>query len=384
MKIRKSALIAATSLLMCMSCGQPPVDVTVAQGSERGFALSFFKNVIKTTSRSENVSVSPYSAGVALSMLAEGADGSTLEELDKALAGCRLKAEDLSGADSIVLKSANALWTNANYPVRKSYAQKLSDEYEAVARALDFVSDDAAGIINEWARANTAGRIDNVVERLSPDMVAILSNALYFKAPWQNPFDAYKTADGVFHGISSDSPVRFMNETGGYEYAEYDGNQVVRIPYLGGRFAMTVVLPSAKVGVEGLEAYLNEFGLDELENILEYKRIKLSLPKFRVEAKLSLIPALRSMGVEAAFSQGAVLSGIAEGPLVVSEVNQKTFVDVNEYGSEAAAVTTIGVKLTSIRDDRDIPAMKVDRPFYYMISDLESGRIYFIGRIVNI
>lgn len=384
MRILKTALIAGTSFLMCVSCGQKSVDNTVAPGSERGFSLSFFRNALAASSGTDNVTVSPYSAGVAMSMLAEGAGGTTLDELDKALAGCRLKAEDLQGADSIVIRSANALWTNTDYPVRKSYVKKLSEEYAARATSLDFGSEASVGVINEWARENTGGKIDNVVSKLSPDMVAIISNALYFKAPWQNPFDAFKTREDVFHGVSGDKPASFMNNTAGYEYAEYGGNQMVRIPYLGGRFAMTVVLPSAKVGAAGLECYLNEIGLDEAEDILEYRRIKLSLPKFRTEAKLSLVPVLKAMGVEAAFSKGADLSGIAEGPLVVSEADQKVFVDVNEYGSEAAAVTTIGVSLTSVRDDSSIPVMKVDRPFYYMISDIESGRIYFIGRISNI
>ena len=117
---------------------------------------------------------------------------------------------------------------------------------------------------------------------------------------------------------------------------------------------------------------------------LSYQKIKLSLPKFKVEGELSLIKTLQRMGVREAFGPGAELSGIADGHLTVSEVNQKTYVNVDEAGSEAAAVTTIGVRLTAMRPVEQVPVMNVDRPFYYMISDTESGIIFFIGRISNL
>lgn len=383
MNFLKTTMIAGTSLMMLVSCGQSR-DIAVKEGSEVGFALSFFRSVLANSSATDNVSVSPYSAGVALSMLSEGASGVTLEELDKALAGCRLKPEDLSDTDSVVIKSANALWTDSGFSVKDSFVSGLAEDYDAMAESIDFSSPSAVGRMNGWARENTEGKIDNIVAQLTPDMVAIIANALYFKAPWDTPFESRNTREGIFHGVSGDADVSFMNRTGGYEYAEFAGNQMVRIPYWGERFAMTVLLPAEGENAGDMEQYVNEKGMEQALERLQYTRIKLRMPEFRIENSCSLIPALQSMGVKSAFTSKAELGGIADGPLAVSEVNQKTYLNVSEAGSEAAAVTTVAISLTSVRDDRAIPVMEIDRPFYYMISDTRTGRIYFIGRIVNL
>lgn len=382
-------LLAAMVACLCISCGSNREIADVSEGSVTGYSLSIFRNLLATVSSDDNVTISPYSAGVALSMLAEGADGQTLAELDKALASCRFKKSDIEEAgseaeDAVIVRSANSLWTNSSYPVKAAYSELLSREYGATSQALDFSLNSSKDAINAWAREHTEGKIDNVVNELSPQMVAILANALYFKGAWHRPFDVHMTAERTFHGTRGDRAVDFMSAEEFYEYAEYYGNQMVRIPYIGGRYAMTIFLPSEDMGLSGVESYMDEAVFDQAMEKLSYQKIKLSLPKFRVEGDFSLIQTLQRMGVHEAFGSGAELSGIADGPLTVSEVNQKTYVNVDEAGSEAAAVTTIGVRLTAMRPVEQVPVMNVDRPFYYMISDTESGIIFFIGRISNL
>lgn len=373
--------LAAFAGSLC-SCNPKSIQAETTEGSEVGYSLSLFSNLLSVQPSTDNVTVSPYSAGVALSMLAEGAEGKSLEELDKALNGCRLQAEPLSSNDSVIVKSANSLWTNKNYPVRKSYVEILDEKYDAVASSLDFSSSSSVGRINAWARENTAGKIDNVVEELGPDMVAVLANAVYFKGAWQTPFKSRDTRIRTFYGASGESQVSFMTGTNVYEYAEYQGNQMIRIPYCGGQYAMTVLLPSKGADLSRFEGLICESFLDKALAALEPVRVRLHLPKFKVEGELSLVPVLEKMGVNEVFTSKASLGGIADGPLSVSEVNQKTFVNVDERGSEAAAVTTIGIRLTAMPpQDFDVKVMDVNRPFYYMISDVESGRILFIGRI---
>ena len=385
MKFFLAAIVTAISV----SCNSSREPVEVSEGSVTGYSLSLFRSLLATLAADDNVALSPYSAGVALSMLAEGAEGKTLEELDKALASCRFNNSDIDAGvagseDGVVLKSANSLWTNVSYPVKQSYADLLSKQYGAVSQSLDFSLASSKEAINKWAREHTEGKIDNVVNELSPQMVAILANALYFKGSWHRPFDVHRTAERTFHGTRGDRAVDFMSAEEFYEYAEYYGNQMVRIPYIGGRYAMTIFLPSEDMGLSGVESYMDEAVFDQAMEKLSYQKIKLSLPKFRVEGDFSLIQTLQRMGVHEAFGSGAELSGIADGPLTVSEVNQKTYVSVDEAGSEAAAVTTIGVRLTAIRPSEELPVMTVDRPFYYMISDTETGIVFFIGRISNL
>ncbi|MGN1215500.1 MAG: serpin family protein, partial [Candidatus Cryptobacteroides sp.] len=195
-----------------MACNQNREIAEVSEGSVTGYSLSFFRNLLATVPADDNVTLSPYSAGVALSMLAEGADGQTLAELNKALASCRFRESDiesgeLQAEDAVIVRSANSLWTNSSYPVKSAYSELLSKEYGATSQALDFSLKSSKDAINAWAREHTEGKIDNVVNELSPQMVAILANALYFKGAWHRPFDVHRTAQRTFHGTRGDRDV---------------------------------------------------------------------------------------------------------------------------------------------------------------------------------
>lgn len=176
--------IAAMSALCCMTaCGQKYEKPS--EGSATGFALSFFRSVNEQAGKAENVVVSPYSAGAALSMLAEGAAGETRMELDKALNGCLFKDVDLGGNDTVVVRSANSVWLDDGFSLKDSYSGTLRKDYGASVFSRDFSSPSAADDINAWCSENTEGKIEQIVDKLRPDIAMLLVNALYFNAPWQ-------------------------------------------------------------------------------------------------------------------------------------------------------------------------------------------------------
>ena len=218
---------------MMLSCAPKPQQTVSQPGSELGFSLDFFSKVCGVTSAKENVSVSPYSAGVALSMLMEGAQGQTRVELDNALNGCRFTDADMTGNDSIVLVSSNSVWLDDDFAVRNSYVNHLSKQYDALATTLNFADPATVKAINEWCSEHTEGMIDGIIKELTPEMVMVLVNALYLDARWENPFKAGSTYEAVFNGAKGDSKVSFMSQKSFFNYAEYEGNQLVQLHTLG-------------------------------------------------------------------------------------------------------------------------------------------------------
>ena len=169
-----------------------------------------------------------------------------------------------------------------------------------------------------------------------------------------------------------------------FMYAEYQGCQMVRLPYAGGRLAMYVVLPPADTDINAIIPYISEQAFDAAMNMLEPHDVSLQMPKFKMETSLLLNDALNDMGIETAFSSAADFNGIsAMGPLALDQVKQKCYIDVSEKGTEAAAVTVAQVRLTSVAPSR-VKVMKVNRPFLFFISDAETDNILFAGKVVNL
>lgn len=384
MKMKNIVLMTFAAAVAVTGCGQTKNAAPAKEGSAVGYSISFFRNAVSGAGENENVFVSPYSAGVALSMLAEGADGQTLEELKSALGGVKFPADGLSSDSLADIRSANAAWIRNGFKVKSPYLQTLASSYGARAENLDFSDPASVEVINSWCSENTEGKITEIVDRIEPDMVMFLMNALYFKAPWEKTFDRNATAEDTFHGSSADSKVPFMNIKASYRYAEYSGNQLIQLPYAGGRYSMLVFLPSENVSPDAVLPYLNADAYDEALASMQKKEVILRLPKFRLETTTLLNRTLAAMGVRKVFTRSAELGGISDGRIAVDEVRQKCFIEVNEEGSEAAAVTSIGVRLTSARVEPLPVRMTVDRPFLFAITDTESGNILFAGRVMDL
>ena len=375
-----TAACAATMLLA--GCGKK--NPQPSEGSEVGYALSFFQKTNSTVSYDENLVVSPYSAGVALSMLAEGAEGQTRAELDDALNGCIFKAEDLGSNDSIVVKSANSLWVGDNFSIKNKYVSLLEKDYDAFVTTQNFLDPATVKAINNWCSENTEGKIKEIVDRLGSNDVMILINALYFNAPWQKGFDAESTRKGVFHGVKGDVQVDMMAQRNKFRYAQYQGCQMIELPYAGGRYSMYIVLPPEGMDINSMIPYISESAFDSAMSMLDQREVILTMPKFKLETSLVLNDALQDMGVETAFSGAADFKGIAAtGSLVLEQVKQKCYIDVTEEGTEAAAVTSVQVRLTSA-DRNPLARMTVDRPYVFFIQDSQSGNIMFAGKVVDL
>ena len=374
------AILAIASMLT--SCASPQYEKPT-EGSQKGFALSFFKNVVATSDPSENILVSPYSAGVALSMVAEGAEGQTRTEFDEALNGSLFKAVDLGNNDTVTVKSANSVWITDNFSVRNRFVGLLEKDFGAEVVNLNFADPATVKAINNWCSENTEGKITEIVDRLSPSMVMMLINALYFNAPWADAFLESNTHDGVFHTASGDIQVPMMAKTDRMNYAEYQGAQMVELPYEGERYAMYVVLPPKGLSLDKMILYVNENLYEQAMSMMTAQKVRLTLPKLKLETEMVLNKTLQHMGVKTAFTPAANFKGIAEmGPLVLDQVKQKCYIDVSEKGTEAAAVTSVGVRLTSARPET-LVTMNVDRPYVFFIADRTNGNILFAGRVVR-
>ena len=374
------AILAIASMLT--SCASPQYEKPT-EGSQKGFALSFFKNIVATSDPSENILVSPYSAGVALSMVAEGAEGQTRTEFDEALNGSLFKAVDLGNNDTVTVKSANSVWITDNFSVRNRFVGLLEKDFGADVVNLNFADPATVKAINNWCSENTEGKITEIVDRLSPSMVMMLINALYFNAPWADAFLESNTHDGVFHTASGDIQVPMMAKTDRMNYAEYQGAQMVELPYEGERYAMYVVLPPKGLSLDKMISYVNENLYEQAMSMMTAQKVRLTLPKLKLETEMVLNKTLQHMGVKTAFTSAANFKGIAEmGPLVLDQVKQKCYIDVSEKGTEAAAVTSVGVRLTSARPET-LVTMNVDRPYVFFIADRTNGNILFAGRVVR-
>ena len=381
MKKTFMALAGAAALL---SCGPKYVAPVSEPGSEIDYSMSFIRSVAAVEDKDANLTVSPYSAGVALSMLAEGAEGQTRAEFNKALNDCLFKSEDLGGNDKITVNSVNSLWVDDNFSVRNRYVSLMQKDFDALVTTLSFSDPATVKAINNWCSEHTNGKITEIIDELSPNDVMVLVNALYFKAPWLNPFDEHMTSSAKFHGSKSVSDVDMMARKAYMNYAEYNGCQLVELPYEGGRYAMYVLLPPEDMDINELIGYLSQESYDAAMNSLQSKEVLLKMPKVKVETSLLLNQSLQHMGIRTAFTGVADFKGISEmGPLSLGLVKQKCYVEISEKGTEAAAVTSAQIRMTALRPSQYV-RMTVDRPYLFFVTDKQESNILFAGRIMNL
>jgi serpin B len=377
-------IVMALASVALFSCG-PKYTAPVAEpGSEIDYAMSFIKSVVSVEDKNINLAVSPYSAGVALSMLAEGAQGQTRVEFDKALNDCLFKAEDLGGNDTITVNSVNSLWIDDDFSIRNRYVNLMQKDFDALATTLSFSDPSTVKAINDWCAEHTNGKITEIIDKLSPNDVMVLVNALYFNAPWLNPFEPHLTSDAQFNGSVKTSDVKMMSRKAYMNYAEYMGCQLVELPYEGGRYAMYVLLPPQDMDINELIGYLSKDAYTTALNALKSTEVLLRMPRVKVETSLLLNESLEEMGIRTAFTSAADFTAIAEmGPLSLGLVKQKCYVDISERGTEAAAVTSAQIRMTSARPAPYV-RMTVDRPFLFFIADTQESDILFAGRIMNL
>ncbi len=342
------------------------------------------KAIAGCKSSSENVVISPYSAGVALSMLAEGADGDTRKELLTALSNASYATAKLKSSKDYIISSANSVWLSNGFDLNQGYANVLENVYGAQIETKDFMDKSTVREINKWCSAKTSGRIPKIIDEVSPDMVMFLLNALYFKASWQFAFDEESTYDAVFHSPSGDMKTPFMHKSGEYAYGEKAGCRYVILPYKSDVYKMIICLPAKDSDIKSIASGIDASVFVDAISSAEFGETAISLPRFKINTTLTLNNILAEMGVQKAFSSEADFSGITSSSVAVDAVMQKCFIEVNEAGSEAAAVTSVGIRLTSMHDAPKPFIMNVDRPFLFAIFDSSSHDILFAGKISSI
>jgi serine protease inhibitor len=364
------------------------------------FAFKLYDQIIKQRS-GKNTFVSPASVMLALAMTYNGADGTTRQAMARALEIEGMSLDDVNRAfadlksalnptdPKIQLKIANSLWVRNGFALRPAFIKRSKDYYEAEIASLNFADSAASEKINSWVNRNTEGKIDKIVDRISPDAVLFLINAIYFKGQWQFEFKKENTKPDVFRLPGGErKEVAMMSQSGSYFYYKGKDFQSVVLPYGTGSVSMYIFLPDEQIGLDQFERNLTPDNWDMWMKSFQVTPGDLMLPRFRVEWESNLNDALKALGMAEAFDpQRANFSQIAElnsgNKLCISEVKHKTWAEVNEEGTVAVAVTSVGVFTTSAQQPREKFFMKVDRPFFFVIRDNRTGVVLFMGSVAN-
>jgi len=382
----------------------PPMDVAkveeLVQGNTR-FAMELYRQLLDAEA---NQFLSPYSISLALAMTYAGAEGSTeaamqealhyvlgedthvaFNALERALAD-RGEQPDIKEGSRFQLHVANALWGQQNFAFLAAFLDTLALNYGAGMRLVDFVKGPEAArqTINRWVEEQTEERIKDLLPEgsVNGDTRLVLSNAIYFNAAWMNPFEEGMTVDAPFHligGSTIDVPMMRQQERLGY--AELPGVVAVEVPYVGGDLSMVVLLPAGGQ-FQPFAAELDEEQLGDILEAIFYTEVQLDLPRFEFESAFELRKSLSALGMAEAFAERADFSGMTGKPeLFISDVYHKAFVSVDEEGTEAAAATAVVMALTAA------PAqpvqVTVDRPFLFVIRDVPTGAVLFLGHVVD-
>ncbi len=361
-----------------------PVSAAAEENGKLAFGISLFNAAVASSNESANVVISPYSAGMALSMLSEGAAGQTKSEIESALRGSSYKSDVLKSTDDCTISSANSIWLKSGYTILQAFRSVIEGPYAAKVCERDFSSPSTVKEINKWCSDNTAKKIPEIIDQIGPDMVMFILNALYFKAPWEYQFDKRTTSKAVFHSPSGDQTVDFMHLKKELCCGTAENCRFVVLPYKSGEWQMAICLPDEGADIQKLVSSLSASKFAESISGAEYRQVALSMPKFKVNTTLILNNILQSLGMKQAFSDGADFSAMTGYGVAVDEVKQKCFIEVNEEGAEAAAVTSIGMRLTSVAPEPRPFIMNVERPFVFAIFNAETNSILFAGKIASI
>ena len=376
-----------------------PNNIESLAGGNTAFALDLYAR-LKTVDG--NLFLSPYSISTCLAMTFAGARGDTATQMAQTLhfgtnqnqlaASFNELQEQLNQEqekNGMELDFANGIWAQKDHVFLAAFLDVARQSYGANLRQIDFRtrSETARTEINDWVGHETKGKITDLIQPgvVNPATQLVLVNAIYFKGQWAREFDKQNTANAPFSVTSTQKlPVPLMNLTADFKYAEVGGLQLLELPYAGDGFAMVVLLPRDVDGLKNLENLLNKQTLDHWLTQARELNVAVLLPKFKLAAQFSLAKPLGEMGMTDAFTPGADFSGMdGERDLFISAVVHKAFVDVNEEGTEAAAATGVVMRMNAVRMPRPTPIFRADHPFIFLIRDLHSGSILFLGRVVD-
>jgi serpin B len=399
-------VIAVSAFASCKKSGlsKPAVkagNVLVLNAAEQQkavtdntFSFKLFNNLASANSGGDNLFLSPLSISIVMAMTSNGANGQTLTAIDSAMdfnnfSQSQLNAyynkliTQLPAIDSkTTINIANSVWYRQGFSVLPQFINTNSNFYKAEVSALDFSSPSAINTINNWVSDHTNGKIPTIVNSIPSDEEMYLINALYFKSTWQESFDPSKTQAAPFYVKAGNTvQTQFMNgviDVNSY----YDANVTVfELPYSGDKYSMVIVQPQSGKTLADIISGLDGAQWNTWMNALKSTVAQVSLPKFAYSYNTSLNSALTAFGMGVAFSDNADFSKISSTRLKISDVKHKAYIAVDEAGTEAAAVTSVGATVTDY--PQIAPNYNVNHPFIFAIRERNSGLVVFAGLVNN-
>lgn len=363
--------------------------------SDNEFGLELFQKIV-ASEKASNIMVSPLSVALALAMTYNGANGETKTAMENTLKLNGLSPEDINVSykmliealksldEKVLLEIANAIFYRDDFSVEPEFIAVNKSYYDAEVTPLDFNSPGSLDIINNWVADKTNDKITKILDEITPDQVMFLLNAIYFKGIWAKEFNNKSTIDYPFYSETGESEsVKMMCRLDTLDYATNDLFSAIKLPYGKGNYNLFVFLPEqgkttndivSALTIDNWHTWMDEFS--------STNSIDIKFPKFNFEYEIELNDILTDMGMGVAFTDAADFTGInSAGGLKIGFVKHKTFVEVNEEGTEAAAVTIVSIELTSVGNEPPKIPFTVNKPFVFAITEKDTGAILFIGTV---
>jgi serpin B len=399
----KMIWLLSMSVIMLFSCNENSIEPVVQKEEfslkslqlieqSNDFTWKMFKAVNQGADEGANVVISPISITQAFGMAINGSTGDNLDEMLGVFGfnntdGMNEAYKNIRGALStadpkVTVGIANSAWYKDGFEIKQPFFDALKQNYDATVAGLDF--DDNAGSLktmNDWVKNKTKGKIPSIVENISEDHILFLINAVYFNGQWASRFDKGKTVNAPFY-LSDGTSVqaKMMHQKENFVVFNEGSTRGIHMFYGDSSFVMSVLLPGE---AKSADALIDEMSPEIWNRIRSYNHsgeVNLYLPRFKTECSYDLIPSLQAVGMQRAFYDIQGFHNIADAPIIISDVKHKTFIEVDEKGTEAAAATSIGIEVTSMPV---VTEFRVDQPFVFIISERTSGVVLFAGKIEN-
>jgi len=400
MKTNRYILFALVLAILGTGCsqdiGDPEFDYNLKSAkvieTNNEFGLELLKTVLEAEEKA-NVMISPTSVSIALGMAYNGAETATRVAFEEVLNYEGLTREEVNeitkelihvlvtNVKGNLLEIANSMWYDEDFPVEPEFITLNSHYFDAEVRELDFRSADAVKTINDWVSEKTHGKIYEIIDSIDPAVMMILINAIYFNCVWETEFDPDNTHQADFYNEDGSlfGKVDMMQLESTFMVANQQAFRAIELPYKNGKFSMFLFLPSEGYSVKQLVQELDGASWNNwMAAFAEQEEFTVYMPRFEFEFDRSLGDDLKAMGLEIAFTDQADFSGISSIPLYIADVIHKTYIKVNEEGTEAAAVTAVVMETTSIQP---LSELHLDRPFLFAITENSSKSILFIGKV---
>lgn len=404
MKRLISILLLASALLACTQepTDQPATNLTPTEKSakiiaaDNQFGFELFQKVNASLAEPKNTMISPLSVSLALAMVYNGTDGNTKKQMEEMLHKANLTADDINQSykdlvaglashdPKVELSIANAIFYRNTFPVKSSFITTDQNYYQAEVDGLDFTKTaDVLKTVNGWVNTRTKGKIESIISEVNPEDVMYLLNAIYFNGEWKYRFDSQATANLNFTKEDQtvvQTPTMYIENP--FNYYSNSTFELLEMPYGSGKYSMLIFLPETGKKTGDVVAMLTAENMNNWISKLTEQKKQVYLPKFEFKFDKSLVDELKVLGMTDAFNDmKANLTGISDAAkLVISEVMHKSYIKVDERGTEAAAVTGITVGTTSVGPDN---SFRADHPFVFAIREKDTNAILFIGKVMN-